>query len=146
MEQINGGTADKYAKENPIVDMSGAANDHYVYALYCGKSKENYITNENKLKIQSSLVQVYDWEGTHIKDYELVIPCRYICITEDDSRLWAIATEPEMALVYFDLKEASHTKKTDSSVKPAFVESKNSNFFSEENENSNTEKMSTIPW
>ena len=73
------------------------ATEQFVYALFSGKKHEDPKCEE------ATILRVFDWNGNFLKKYELDIPCRYLCVSDDDCKLWSIALEPEISLVYFDL-------------------------------------------
>ena len=73
------------------------ATEQFVYALFSGKKIGEPTHNE------STTLRVFDWNGNLSKEYELDIPSRFLCVSDDDSRLWTIALDTETALVYFDL-------------------------------------------
>jgi hypothetical protein len=89
--------------ENKIGYISGDATDEYVYLLRGNQSIE-YFASEQKEYETDDLV-IYNWEGTLIKEIKLDIPCRNICVTPDNKRIWAIANTPEPSLVFFNLPE-----------------------------------------
>jgi len=35
-------------------------------------------------------LHVFDWNGVIVKEYELNVPCSYLCISDDDSTIWAL--------------------------------------------------------
>lgn len=51
------------------------------------------------------LLRVFDWNGAIVKEYELDVPCSYMCVADDDTRMWAVATndDGEIVPVSFDL-------------------------------------------
>jgi len=73
------------------------ATDQFVYALFSGKEH-----NDPKCE-EATTLRVFDWNGNLSKEYELDIPSLYLCVSDDDSKLWAIALDPDILLVYFDL-------------------------------------------
>ena len=72
------------------------ATEQFVYALFNGTKLE-----EKKLE-EATILRVFDWNGNLVKVYDLDIPSRSLCVSDDDSKLWTIAVEPEISLVYFE--------------------------------------------
>jgi hypothetical protein len=103
--------------------ISLAATDQYVYALYCNKTLLELKEETGSTMPAVTELRVFDWTGEPIETRTLDAPCRYICVTEDGSRLWAMALLPEITPVYFDLKtnagEASGNTTVANSPKPA---------------------------
>jgi hypothetical protein len=86
------------------------ATDQFVYALYSGgtilerheKKSSNY---------EGNILRVFDWSGVLVKEYALDVPCSYLCVSDDDSTMWAIATLPdEIALVSFRFENETEIK------------------------------------
>ena len=77
------------------------ATDSFVYALFNGKTVGEIGKGPN---FEAQILRVFDWNGTLVKEYELDVPTSYLCVSNDDSKIWAIASTPEIALVTFDLK------------------------------------------
>ena len=46
-----------------------------------------------------------------MKEYQLDIPCRGFCVSDDDSRIWAIATNTDYEIVDFDLNNQMNRNK-----------------------------------
>jgi hypothetical protein len=90
--------------ENTVGYISVAATEQFVYALYCGKTYKE-LRGDAGLVFAAEELRIFDWTGTMVKTRTLDAPCRYICATHDDSRLWAMAYLPEITPVYFDLNE-----------------------------------------
>ena len=76
------------------------ATDKFVYALYSG-IKINEIKSVN---FEGVMLHVFDWNGVLVKKYELDVPCSYLCVSDDDSKIWAVASNPDIILVSFDLE------------------------------------------
>ena len=73
------------------------ATEQFVYALFNGTKLEDRKFDEG------SILRIFDWNGNLIKVYDLDIPSNFLCISDDDSKIWTIAVEPDISLVYFDL-------------------------------------------
>jgi hypothetical protein len=84
--------------------ISLAATDRYVYALYCGKTLRDLQEETGSTMPAVTELRIFDWTGKMLKTCTLDAPSRYICATNDDSRLWAVALLPEATPVYFNLK------------------------------------------
>ncbi|MDR1202029.1 MAG: TolB-like 6-bladed beta-propeller domain-containing protein [Tannerellaceae bacterium] len=100
-----------YKKENDIIVtnvknrvgyISLSATDQFIYALYCGKTLEE-LKGENGFSLESTQVRVFDWTGEMVETYALDVPCRYISVSNDGKKLWAIALNPDIVPVCFDL-------------------------------------------
>ena len=83
------------------------ATDKFVYAIYSG-TKINEIKNVN---FEGKILHIFDWNGVLVKEYALDIPCSYLCISDDESKIWAVASNPEITLVFFDLENNQDDKK-----------------------------------
>jgi hypothetical protein len=83
--------------ESLIGYLATFATDRYVYALFSGKKAEDKIWEARTLRI-------FDWNGILTKEYELDVPSSYLCVSDDDSKLWTVASNPDSELVYFDLE------------------------------------------
>jgi hypothetical protein len=83
------------------------ATEKFVYAIFSGKTVLEQHGNTN---FEGKLLRVFDWNGIPVKEYELDVPCSYLCVSDDDSKIWAIASGPEITLVSFDLKNAVENK------------------------------------
>lgn len=90
-----------FGSNNRIGHISSYATEDFVYTLFSGKKLEEPNSYE------ASILRVFDWKGMLKNEYKLDIPCSFLCVSEDESRLWAIATTPETSLVYFDLQNLS---------------------------------------
>jgi hypothetical protein len=88
--------------------ISLSATDQFIYALYCGKTLKE-MRNVNGFSLESTQVRVFDWTGEMVQAYTLDIPCRYIGVSCDGKKLWAIALNPDIVPVCFDL--SNHVKK-----------------------------------
>jgi hypothetical protein len=91
--------------------ISIAATNRFVYALFCGKITSDMI--KNKEDIETQILRIYDWQGNLVRETNLDVPCRNICVSHDDRTMWAIAkTVDDLSLVWFDLSEKNE-KTTD---------------------------------
>lgn len=79
--------------------ISSAATDRYVYLLYSGAVFEDLI-KEGKMDVGRTVL-VYNWKGEKLRSFTLDVDCQQICVSADDSLLYAIAENPEPELVCF---------------------------------------------
>jgi hypothetical protein len=93
--------------KNRVGYISLSATDQFVYALYSGKTLEE-MSNANGFLLESTQVRVFDWTGEIVQTYTLDVPCRYISVSNDGKKLWAIALIPDIIPVCFDL--SNHVK------------------------------------
>jgi hypothetical protein len=90
-----------FDRNNRIGYIASYATEKFVYTLFSGKK----IDDPNCF--EASVLRVFDWNGTLKNEYALDIPCTFLCVSDDDRRLWAVATTPDMSFVYFDLRNPS---------------------------------------
>lgn len=76
------------------------ATNRYVYMLHSGRKFSESIEKAEK----SNVVHVYDWKGNKVKEWHLDVDIVRMCVTEDDSRMYAIAFHPDPILVSFEAK------------------------------------------
>ena len=81
--------------------VSTYATDEFVYALFNGKRRIDLLSQN----YEASTLRIFDWNGTLVKEYDLDVPCGFMCVSNDNSKIWAIATEPNNSLVCFDLND-----------------------------------------
>jgi hypothetical protein len=101
VEREDGGYGAPMSRKNKIGYISGDATNEYVYLLRGNRSLEYFLSE--KKEFETDNLVIYNWEGTLIKEIKLDIPCRYICVTPDNKKIWAIANTPEPSLVFFNL-------------------------------------------
>lgn len=77
--------------------MDAYATDQYVYLLYSGRKMMDSVEKSE----QGNTIYVFDWEGNKVKEYQLDIDIANMCVTKDDSRIFAIAYLPDPILVSF---------------------------------------------
>jgi hypothetical protein len=87
-------------KENIVCYVCAFATNKYVYLLYSGTS---FADANVKAFTDAETIFVYDWKGNLKSAYHLDIPCLAFCVTSDDTRIWAIANDPDPKIVYFGL-------------------------------------------
>jgi hypothetical protein len=85
-----------------------SVTNKYVYALYCGKTKEELYAGNMQNIINARELRIFDWNGNLVKKYTLDVICRYISASRDDSKLWAVAHTPEITPVVFDLPRVNN--------------------------------------
>ena len=83
----------------PIYNIDVSVTDQYVYILYSGR---NFKESKDKAFL-GNRIDVYDWEGKHVKRLNLDVDVQVMCIKEDDSAIYAIAPLPDPVLVSFSL-------------------------------------------
>ena len=88
-----------YNPDGIVGYVSSYATEEYVYALFCGKKVGG-------LDYEATRLRIFDWTGTLVEEYELDVAGSSICVSDDDSKLWAIASNPDNSLVFFDLKDS----------------------------------------
>ncbi|MCL2737854.1 MAG: TolB-like 6-bladed beta-propeller domain-containing protein [Bacteroidales bacterium] len=81
------------------------ATDNFVYAIFSGKT---FLEQGITPNFEGKILRIFDWNGVLVKEYALDIPCSYLCVSDDDSTMWAIATTPDLdiTLVLFELEKA----------------------------------------
>jgi len=82
------------------------ATEKFVYAIYSGRKILERVNNRI-VNLEGTWLRIFDWDGILVKEYELDVPCSYLCISDDDSKIWAIASIPEITIVSFDLENES---------------------------------------
>ena len=86
-----------FEEENTEGYCDAYATEQFVYSLFGGHKSGERDT-------YARILRVFDWSGNLVKEYELDLPSRNLCVTDDDSRLWTISLNPDISLVYFDLR------------------------------------------
>jgi hypothetical protein len=83
------------------------ATEKFVYAIFSGRTvlEQSQITN-----FEGKRLRIFDWNGVPVKEYELDVPCSYLCVSDDDRKIWAVASNPDITLVSFDLETAIENK------------------------------------
>ena len=82
------------------------ATDNFVYAIFSGKT----LLEQGKIvNFEGIILRIFDWKGALVKEYELDVPCSYLCVSDDDRKIWAIASMPKLdiTMVLFELEHAS---------------------------------------
>ena len=95
-----------FDKDTKIGYIATYATDKFVYAIFSG-IKIDEIKSAN---FEGKTLHVFDWNGVLVKEYELDVPCSYLCVSDDDSKIWAIASNPEITLVSFDLENKQNVE------------------------------------
>jgi hypothetical protein len=93
-----------YDPKGEIGYIATCATDRFVYAIYSGRTALEW--SEKKRGIyEGQMLHVFDWNGVLVKRYELDVPCGFLCVSDDDAKMWAIATNDngETVLASFDL-------------------------------------------
>ena len=97
--QIQGQDNIAFSKDNKIGFCSVACDNTYVYALYSGRTFNEY----GMLSHHCENLLVYDWEGNPIKRYLLDIPLYSMQYDEKNRVIYGIAYNPEGVLVEYQL-------------------------------------------
>ena len=99
------------------------ATEKFVYAIYSGQTVLEQ-TEKRSVNFEGNLLHVFDWNGTLVKEYELDVQCSYLCVSDDDSTIWAVASKPDqIALVSFkfgnevEKKQGEETHEIQNAVK-----------------------------
>jgi len=80
------------------------ATEEYVYAIFSGETVLEQ-TKKRSINFEGHFLHIFDWNGFLIREYELDLPCSYLCVSDDNNKIWAIASiQDEITLVLFDLK------------------------------------------
>ena len=114
--------------------ISSYATEQFVYTLFSGEKHKDI---ERDYSYSASILRVFNWKGNLIKEYELDVPCSYICVSNDNTTLWAIAAKPDYSLVSFDLRENKHN---DYQSKEKEKLDKNNSIISSENTDDTNQK------
>ena len=83
----------------PIYYLDVYATERYAYLLYSGK---NYKEDKDKAFV-GNIIEVYDREGHHVRNLSLDIDIQVMCVSPNDSKVYAIAFQPNPILVSFDM-------------------------------------------
>lgn len=80
------------------------ATDNFVYAIYSGQTVYEQ-TEKRSVNFEGDILRIFDWGGILVEEYELDVPCSYLCVSDDDTQMWAVVTnhEGEIVLASFDL-------------------------------------------
>ena len=83
------------------------ATDNFVYALFSGETLREHGIRVN---YESSTLRIFNWNGVLVEEYKLDVPCSYLCVSDDDMTIWAVASKPDIELVCFDLDKNTPKK------------------------------------
>ncbi|MDR2894752.1 MAG: TolB-like 6-bladed beta-propeller domain-containing protein [Alistipes sp.] len=100
-----------YGGEGIYGYVASYATDSLVYAIFDGRKMSELREGEGAGST-GKLLRVFDWSGNLVKEYGLDVPCGFICVSDDDETMWAVATESggETVLARFDLKNGAGSK------------------------------------
>jgi hypothetical protein len=87
---------------SPMSFMGLACSDKYVYAVYAGRTIEEYGITE---AFQGDHLLIYDWKGNPVKHYLLEKPLYSLGYEEETQTLYGISYDPEGVLVEYQLNE-----------------------------------------
>ena len=97
--------------------IAAYATENFVYAIYSGQTLLEQ-TEKRSVNFEGNILRIFNWDGSLVKEYELDVLCSYLCVSDDDSTIWAIASKPDqIALVSFELgaevekKQSEETRK-----------------------------------
>lgn len=85
--------------EYPKCYLDLSVTNDYVYALYSGRSFEEY----KMAAYEGETIFVYDWTGKLVKMYRLNIPITKFCVDEVEKVIYATANIPDPTIVCFQL-------------------------------------------
>jgi hypothetical protein len=100
-QTIGGGISAAMKKENKVGYLSLYSTEMFVYALYSGALASEFLRNNKSFS--ADMLYVYDWDGNIKRKIKLDMECRYICVSDDNKRLYAIAEIPEPEILYYEL-------------------------------------------
>ena len=83
------------SKNTPFCYLYATCTDKYIYVLYSGKNFQEHSTNA----MNGNIIYVYDWNGDNLCQYELDMNLQNICIDKTGKILYAIAYNPDPAIV-----------------------------------------------
>lgn len=97
-------SGDSYAaamsRHNKLGYINIAVTKKYIYALYSGKT-----TVEHALSaFHGNAVRVYDWEGNFLKEFIFDIDVSSICVSDDDTMLYAVGLVDDFELLSCKIK------------------------------------------
>lgn len=87
--------------DNKVAFACMYTTEKYIYALYSGKTRAEY----KNTVFKSQEIRVYDWSGKQVKTFLTDIPLSLICVTPDDKYIYAIADNPDPAILEFSISE-----------------------------------------
>ncbi len=96
----NNSYASAMSRSNILGFIDVAVTDRYVYALLSGKS-----TRESGLSaFAGNVIRVYDWNGNLLKIYTCNTDLTTLCVSADDSIMYAIGLVEDYELLVANLK------------------------------------------
>ena len=75
-------------------------SDDYIYALYSGRSYRNF---KNLVGYGEKII-VFDWEGNHVKTYQLSVPFTSISYNKEEHAIYGLTNTPQSLLVKYALE------------------------------------------
>lgn len=96
-----------YGANGKLGYIATYVTDNFVYAIFCG---ETLLEHGRKVNYEGKILRVFDWNGVLVKEYEFDVPCSYFCVSDDDNIIWAIASNPDISIVYFVLEDEQSIK------------------------------------
>jgi hypothetical protein len=89
--EIKGVSYDTNGKNGYIATY---ATDNFVYAIYSGQTVLEQV-EKRSVNFEGKTLRVFDWNGLLVKEYELDVPCSYLCVSDDDTKMWAVVTDSD---------------------------------------------------
>lgn len=90
-----------YDKKAPFGFTDVVTTDKFVYALYSGKSFEEYGLQDS----EGDNLLVYNWQGELIRTYKLDVDVSCICVDDRDKIMYAITNNPDPLIVKFVIEK-----------------------------------------
>lgn len=96
---------DSYAasmsRHNKLGYVSLAVTDHYIYALYSGKTTAQHALSA----FCGNAIRVFDWEGNYIKEFTFEeMDVSAFCVSENDQTIYAVGLADDYELFTCDIK------------------------------------------
>ena len=128
--------------ETKIGYIATYATDKFVYAIFSGIN----IFEQKSANFEGLMLHIFDWKGTLLKEYQLDALCSYLCVSDDDSKIWAIVSKPDITLVSFDLEKHNYKTNTvhDAKITSDFATISDSSSIHDSNIMYDIKKMSDI--
>ena len=76
--------------------VASCATDGFIYLLYCGKTMRE--------ETDADIVYQLTWDGKPVNKFKLDFPVAKICVSKDDSMLYALANKGELEVVQYKLR------------------------------------------
>ena len=83
------------------------ATDQYVYAIF---SRETLHEHGIKVNLEGKILRIFNWNGVLVKEYELDLSCGFLCVSDDDDKIWTVVSDPDITLALFELENTIEKK------------------------------------